>query len=65
MGCDMEKNCEAAEAINTVCSFNNERHLIPYTALINLFHNREWNVFTARYGLNVQFREIIKLPVSQ
>jgi len=31
---NMEKNCEAAEAVNTVCSFNNERHLIAYAALI-------------------------------
>jgi hypothetical protein len=29
------ENCEAAEAVNTVCSFNNERHLIPYAALIS------------------------------
>jgi hypothetical protein len=35
----MEKNCETAEAVNTVCSFNNERHLIPYAALINRFIN--------------------------
>jgi len=44
----MEKNCKAAKTVNTVCSFNNERHLIPYAALINRFYNREWNVFTAR-----------------
>jgi len=31
----MEKNCEAAEAVNTVWSFNNKRHLIPYAALIS------------------------------
>ena len=37
---DMQKNCEAAEAVNTVCSFNNEHHLIAYAALINRFHNR-------------------------
>ena len=37
---DTQKNCEAAEAVNTVCSFNNERHLIAYAALINRFHNR-------------------------
>jgi len=30
----MEKNCEAADAVNTVCSFNNKRHLTPYAALI-------------------------------
>jgi len=46
--CDMGKNCEAAEVVDTVCSFNNERHLIPYAALINRFHNREWNLLTAR-----------------
>lgn len=46
--CDMEKNCEAAEAVNTVCSFNKGRNLIPYSALINRFRNREWNVCTAR-----------------
>jgi hypothetical protein len=45
----MEKNCEAAAAINILCSFHNERHLIPYVALINRFHYRERNVFTARY----------------
>ena len=31
----MEKNCEAAEGVNNVCSFNNERYLIPYAALIS------------------------------
>jgi len=45
--CDMKKNCEAAEAVNTVCSFNNS-HLILYTALINCFHNPEWYVFTVQ-----------------
>lgn len=39
--CDMEKHCEAAATINTSCCFHNERHLIPYAALINRFHNRE------------------------
>jgi hypothetical protein len=42
--CDMEKNCEAAEAVNTVCSFNKECHLIPCAASINCFHNGERNV---------------------
>jgi hypothetical protein len=35
--------------------------LIPDAALSNRLHNREWNVFTARYELNVQFGEIFKL----
>ena len=33
----MEKNCETAAAINTLCSFHNERHLISYAALRNRF----------------------------
>ena len=45
--------------LRVVCSFNNENHhLISYAALSNRFHDREWNVFTVRYNLNVQFEEV-------
>jgi len=49
--------------LRVVCSFNNHHHLIPYAALSNRFHDQEWNVFTARYELNIQFEEVFMLPV--